>query len=390
MDAQERRKLVYLYTGAVFLFWASLYLYVPTLPLYIQTKTDTLAMIGVVVSMYGLWQGLLRLPLGIATDWLGRRKPFVLVCFGFSILGAWMMSSTSDVNGLVIGRGITGLAAAGWVPLVVMFSALFPAEDAVRATAILSMVNAISRMCATAVTGFLNDMGGYRLAFYVAMLVAGAAIFVILPAREVRRDPKPFSMQSLGRLILRGDVLLPSFLGAVNHYAVFATCYSFFPIVAKNLGADNLMQGAMATLTLAAITLGSLITTGMIKRLGSGRVILLSFFVASTGIVTGALATSLWMVFAAQILVGLASGICYPVLMGMSIQQVEEAERATAMGVYQSVYAFGMFGGPWLSGILADAMGIESMLLMTAVFILILGTGGTVLLSRAFPKASQL
>jgi DHA1 family multidrug resistance protein-like MFS transporter len=65
------------------------------------------------------------------------------------------------------------------------------------------------------------------------------------------------------------------------------------------------------------------------------------------------------------------------VLMGMSIQRVADAERATAMGLHQAVYAIGMFSGPWLSGILADAMGIQPMFGVTAAACLALGLFGT-------------
>jgi MFS family permease len=43
------------------------------------------------------------------------------------------------------------------------------------------------------------------------------------------------------------------------------------------------------------------------------------------------------------------------------------------MGLHQSVYAIGMFAGPWLSGILADAIGIRWMFGVTAVASLALG-----------------
>jgi len=74
---------------------------------------------------------------------------------------------------------------------------------------------------------------------------------------------------------------------------------------------------------------------------------------------------------------GLAQGIGYPVLMGMSIEHVADAERTTAMGLHQAVYAIGMFTGPWLSGILSEAMGIQPMFGMTAVACLVVGLAGT-------------
>jgi len=383
-DDGTRRRLVLIYATAVFLFWASLYLYVPTLPVYIQTKTTSLTMVGVVISMYGLWQGVARLPLGIAADWLGRRKPFVLVCCLCSALGAWLMSSAGDVNGMIVGRGITGLAAAGWVPLVVLFSGLFPPQQAVRASAILSMVNSVSRMTATAMTGLLNDWGGYNLAFYASMFVAALALLVILPSREDHRPPQKPSPAAIGRLILRPEVLIPSLLGAVNQYAIFATTYGFFPILAKNLGANNFVQGGMATVNLAAMTIGNLASTGILKRFHPAQLVSVSFVIYLVGIGIAAPAASLWVVLAAQVLTGLASGIGYPILMGMSIQKVADEERATTMGVFQSVYAIGMFGGPWLSGILADWMGIPPMLAVTAVCVGGLGLLGTRRLQTMF------
>ncbi len=60
--------MIALYGTVTFLYWVSLYLYMPTLPTYVQSKSDNLAMVGIVLSMYGLWQALLRLPLGIVAD----------------------------------------------------------------------------------------------------------------------------------------------------------------------------------------------------------------------------------------------------------------------------------------------------------------------------------
>ncbi|MBC7315868.1 MAG: hypothetical protein H5T70_05570, partial [Chloroflexi bacterium] len=70
----EKQRVIPLLILSVFLYWVSLYLYTPTLPTYVASKTDNLAMVGVVLSMYGLWQAVTRVPLGILSDWVGRRK----------------------------------------------------------------------------------------------------------------------------------------------------------------------------------------------------------------------------------------------------------------------------------------------------------------------------
>jgi len=131
----ERRQsavTVALFTIAAFLYWVALYLYVPTLPTYVQARPMTWRWVGTVLSMYGLWQAIIRLPLGITVDWVGWRKPFIIIGFGLVGLGAWTMGTTGSVNGLTIGRAITGLAAGTWVLLVVGFTSLFPPQEAVR------------------------------------------------------------------------------------------------------------------------------------------------------------------------------------------------------------------------------------------------------------------
>ena len=215
----SRRLTIGLYSASVFLFWMAQYIYLPTLPTYVQSKANDLAVVGVVLSMFGLWQAIIRLPLGIAADWLGWRKPFILIGLGLAGLGAWIMGTTDSVNGLTLGRAVTGLSAGAWVPLVVGFSALFPPKEAVKASALLTLFNSAGRVLATSVTGSLNNLGGYPLAFYVATGIAALSIVIMSAVSEIRRPPTRPSANGIGRLIVRRDVLVPSLLSAVGQYA---------------------------------------------------------------------------------------------------------------------------------------------------------------------------
>jgi len=375
-----KRRLIGLYIAAVVFFWAALYIYVPTLSVYVESKTSTLASVGVVLSMYGLWQAIIRLPLGIAADWAGRRKPFIIGGFAFAGLGALMMGLSNGVGGLMIGRAFTGFAAGAWVLLVVAFSSLFAPEDAVRASAILSAINAVARVIVTSMTGSLNLMGGYPLSFFVAVVMAGLAILVMLFVDEPRRDVKRSSFRQVGALITRRDVLLPALLGIVAQYAIWSSTFGFTTNLAKNIGATDVVLSLLVSMNLAVVFLGNLAMSAVAKRFGERRMVALSFVFVALGLGSLAVAKGMTMVFVGQILMGLASGVGYPVLMGLSIRYVAESERATAMGLYQSVYAIGMFSGPSLSGILADQIGIQPMFVVTAVVCLALGLIGTRLL----------
>jgi MFS family permease len=374
--------LIALYVLVAFLYFVALYVYVPTLPTYVQSKSGNLALVGVVLAQYGLWQALIRLPLGIAADWLGRRKPFIIAGLILAGVGAWVMGTAESAGGMAVGRAITGLAAGTWVPLTVAFSGLFPAQEAIRATSILTFVGSVGRVSATSITGLLNEWGGYSLAFFAAAGSAALAALVMFSARERMHPPQRPSVAGIGRLITRRDVLLPSLLSAVSQYANWAVTFGFLPILAESLGAADVTLSALVSMHIGVVTVMSLAAAGLVNRLGARRLVLISFVLMAGGIGLVAVAHSLTLIFVAQFFLGIAQGLGYPVLMGMSIRDVADAERNTAMGLHQSVYAIGMFAGPWLSGILADAIGIRQMFVVTAIACLAIGLFMTRMLPR--------
>ncbi|HRR91658.1 MAG TPA: MFS transporter, partial [bacterium] len=63
---------------STFLFWVSLYLYVPILSPYAENLGSSLQMIGFIVGSYGFTQFILRIPLGIWSDKIQKRKPFII------------------------------------------------------------------------------------------------------------------------------------------------------------------------------------------------------------------------------------------------------------------------------------------------------------------------
>jgi len=372
----SRRLTIGLYSASVFLFWMAQYIYLPTLPTYVQSKANDLAVVGVVLSMFGLWQAIIRLPLGIAADWLGWRKPFILIGLGLAGLGAWIMGTTDSINGLMIGRAITGLSAGAWVPLVVGFSALFPPKEAIKASALLTLFNSVGRVLATAVTGSLNNLGGYSLSFFVATGIAALSILIMATTGEIRRPPTRPSVGSIGRLIVRRDVLVPSLLSAVGQYAHWAISLGFMSVLVKQLGGTGVTQSLFASLNIALMASGNLGASSIATRIRGQWLVMASFGLMSVGIIVAAMSSSLFVLAIAQAIMGLAQGIGYPVLMGLSIQQVQNADRSTAMGLHQAVYAVGMFAGPALSGVLARAIGIQPMFGVTAVACLALGLSG--------------
>ncbi len=76
-----------------------------------------------------------------------------------------------------------------------------------------------------------------------------------------------------------------------------------------------------------------------------------------------------------------------PILMAVAVEAVPQSERGTAMGIFQAVYAVGMFGGPALGGVLGDLVGLSGVFLSTAALCLV--TAGGVLTTKAIDRSSK-
>ncbi|MBN2551259.1 MAG: MFS transporter [Spirochaetales bacterium] len=384
-----KKSQLLLFATAVFLLWFAQYVFFPTLPEYLHGKLNSLALVGAVLSMYGLWQAAVRLPLGILIDAVGRQKLFLIGGFILCAAGAAILGAGNSAFGLYLGRSLTGLSMGIWVPLVVVFSGFFPPEQSVRASAIVTLITAVARMAATALNGYLNRWGGYGLAFFAGVAAASLGAIFILPIPVDGRPAGAPKLRPLLRLFLRRSVLLPSALAAINQYVIFGISLGFMPVMATELGAGDVALGYLATVNLFFFLLGNLTATSPSSRLKPETMLLASYLLFAAAIAAAALIRSIPVLFLTQGAIGIGQGVGYPVLMGMTIREVPARQRTGAMGLHQSVYAAGIFLGPWASGLLAQSIGMRPMFGLTAAVVLILGISGTVLLSRPRAPAAR-
>ena len=349
-----------LFVLSVFLFWFAHYVYLPTLPEYLLTKTGSLARVGTILAMFGLWQAIIRFPLGRMVDLAGRLKLFILIGTALAGFGALSLWWAAGYGGLIVARSVLGVSMSTWVLQVVLFSAFYPPAEAVKAGAILTLVSSLAKLLGTSLTGFLNSLGGYALAFYVSGSSIVLAVLMLLPLSDPAPPAGKSSSGILLDLIRNKTVTIPSALAIMNQFINFSVTFGFLPVLAGRLGADDVVKSMLVATNIVALILGNLILTTLAKRTKPVHLLIASFGLFTVGVAGTALTLRLSWLFLLQGLLGLAHGIGYPTLIGLTIREVEPGRRATAMGLHQTVYALGMFAGPGLSGLLAELAGIRS------------------------------
>ena len=363
-----------LVSGIIFLFWVSLYVYVPVLPVYAtQVRGASLQVAGLIVSSYGLSQLILRVPYGYWSDRLKRRKAFVALGLALSVAGGLGLAVAPNPALLVLFRFISGAGAATWVISTVWLASLFPAHQAVRAAGLASFLSGLGQVLASGWGGALAQTYGWSAPFYVAAAI-GLLALLCLPVVKERWDGESSAASQPARQALSAvdrPLLIISLATAVAQFATYATSYGFVPILAADLGASRAQLGGLTTAmqipnVLASIAIGLVALSSrsekLLSLLGLGAMAAASLWVLNVH--------SLQALLLTRVLHGLGLGLSYSILTGLAIKHVPAGRRALAMGVFQAVYALGMFAGPALSGFIASGLGIQVVFLFSGLLAL--------------------
>jgi predicted MFS family arabinose efflux permease len=351
-----------------FLFWAALYLYVPILPVYIQATGASLSLVGLVVAAYAIPQVLLRIPIGLLSDSLKRRKPLVVLGLITVAIGALWLGLSDDPWLLFFARMTTGVSAATWVVFVVYFAAYYPANNQERAIGLINFVLGIALVAATAGGGVIAAVMGARQTFFIAALLAVIGIFPLIFAKE-NQPPKVVTSiwRGFSSVIVNPMLITVSIMGILNQFSNFAGLFAFTPIYATQIGASITDLGLITMINMGFCSLGSLAALWISKKFGHRVTVIWGASLIGGSLLAVPFIEQVPVLMASQISFGLGRGVLMTILMTLSIRNVAPECQATAMGVYQAVYAVGMLLGPLVSGIIAENIGLSAVFPIAAL-----------------------
>ncbi len=347
---------------ATMLFWFSMYTYVPVLTPYVEHLGGSLFAAGLVVGSYGLTQMLVRVPIGIGSDRLGRRKGFVLGGMACATLSSLGFAVTHNVWLSLLFRGLAGVAAGTWVPMTVWFASYFAPRDAPRAMGLLSFYTSLGQMVASPVGGYLAEIWGWHAPFWVG--AAGGLLSLSVAAGMLKEPERAVghtaSVKSLLRMGSEWPLLSVSLLAILGYFMQFSTMFGFTPLRAAHLGATQGDLGILMFLTtLPNAVAGYLAGSRMADRIGERATVVWGFAIAALCTAVIPWVPNLSWLYLTQALNGFGLGMQAPILMGLAIRSVPGSRRGTAMGFFQAMYSIGMFGGPFLVGWIGQLAGLS-------------------------------
>ncbi|OFZ99346.1 MAG: hypothetical protein A3H35_07090 [Betaproteobacteria bacterium RIFCSPLOWO2_02_FULL_62_17] len=324
---------------------------------------DDLLLVGVALGIYGLTQGMLQIPFGMASDRYGRKRVIVfgLVLF---VIGSLVAASADDIWIVILGRAIQGTGAIS--SAVVAFAAdLTRDQHRTKTMALIggsiALVFALSLVAAPALYRVIG-MDGIFL--FIAALAAAAIVWTVYVV-----PPEPAGARDLSRRVKAGmlaGVLRNPELLRLNFgiFVLHMAQMSLFLVVPLALVKEAGMPVGEHWKVYLSVVLVSFVLMvppimlaerhGRMKSMFIGSVALLAVVHAGFALAY----RDFWMLVVLLTLFFTAFNVLEASLPSLITRLAPVHARGTAIGVYNTTQSLGLFVGPWIGGWIAKNWGV--------------------------------
>ncbi|WP_078409851.1 MFS transporter [Priestia abyssalis] len=378
-----------LFIVVTFIYWFSMYIYVPVFVPYLNYLGGSYALAGLIVGSYGIMQILLRLPVGILSDMLQIRKPFIILGLATSFISCLGFALTESVEFAFVSRVIAGITASMWVAFTVLYASYFKREDSTKAMGNIQFITVTAQLISMSLSGYLVSEWGWKAPFWFGAIIGLIGLFMsfwIKESSDKKVNQDKMEIRNFYNVFRNPLNLKASLLSTLAHAVLFITMFGFTPNQALNIGASKdslifLVLSFMVPHAIAPILTGQYLIT----RFNKWSILCIGFLGTSIFSIVIPIISRLDLLYVTQAFNGFFQGMTIPLLMGMAIQQVSNRKRATAMGFFQAIYALGIFFGPFIAGIFSNETEFKIVFYLAAL-LAIIGTG----LSMVWYKQERL
>lgn len=347
---------------------------------------DNAALVGLAMGIYGLTQALLQVPLGMASDRIGR-KPVIIGGLALFAIGSAVAAWAPSLTWLVIGRALQG---GGAISAAVTALLADLTRDSVRTKSMalvgisIALMFALSLVAAPVLVQHIGLSGLFLLTAALAVTGMAVVAWVVPPEPAL---PTATGRGSL-REVLRDAELLRVDLGVFVLHAVQIAMWMAVPALLVQAGLDSQHHWWVY---LPAV-LGSLLVIGgvlfRLERRGHFRAVYLGSIALIVLVQLGFL-VSLQALTPSITLVAVLLTLYF---VGFNTQEASQPslasrlaaphQRGAALGVYNTLMSLGIFIGGSVGGLVVQHWGGSGIFTVSAVLM-------TLWLLLAWPMSAQ-
>ncbi len=325
---------------------------------------DDPARVGLAMGIYGLTQGLLQIPFGIASDRWGRKRVIIsgLVIFA---LGSFIAAWAPDLHWLIAGRSLQG---AGAISAAVTALLADSTRDEVRTKAMALVGGSIALMFALSlvVAPLLGGLIGLHGLFALTGMLALAGIVVVIwwvPPEPVEHINRPRGSVAE---VLKDTALLRLDFGVFVLHAVQLAMWVAIPALLVGAGLDKAshwqvyLPAVLASFVVMGLTLFPLEKRGYLRAVFLGSVGLIAL--VQLGLLWAALVTpSLGFLAALLFLFFCGFNVLEATQPSLASRVAPAHARGAALGVYNTLQSLGFFAGGAVGGWITKTHGAEGL-----------------------------
>ena len=168
---------------------------------------------GVIFGAHSFVQLVLRLPVGMKSEAIGKQKPFVMMGMLFTVVSSMVMWAFPSPAMLLAGNAISGFASTMYVSFTLLYAQYYKKEETGKAMGVLGGVVEVGILAAFVFGGVLYDRAGIRLLFFVSAAVAAVGLAISVFVKEKPAPRQTVSIQTLRSVIRDKRLIVSSVLG---------------------------------------------------------------------------------------------------------------------------------------------------------------------------------
>ena len=356
------------------LMWAGVYAYVPTLQAYSLSLGATAMTLGIIGGLYGIMQVILRVPLGILCDKTGKSRQILTLMVAFMVASALIFVFVPNVTGVIVARTFAGVTAAAWVIVSSLYADYHEEKLQTKAQGVINALNSAGKMGACLLCGVVAQVFAVEATFVLSLILSVACLVLMFFLTDVKKQSNPLKIKDFLKIFKNRHIILFSVLSMITQMMCFGAATTFSQVAAQQNGASSFELGMITVVFFACSAAASFIVlTSFYKKLGNKKILLIAFALGALACLPQLYSGSLALIYLAQGFAGVCYGIASAVLSGMVLKAEDKTKRAAALGVFQSLFALGIFLGPVIAGALIESFSFDTAYI---VFFVLMAAGG--------------